>query len=207
MSDVWFRTTDLWNSKRPLYQLDHNHYQLGRCLFSIGSPKQNRTHADRLVKQIIHSTRFQAIVLAITLLTSRATFAASFPIIFCLFQSNSAIFQNKIMRKCLSSIQRWDTNSRRHVCESLSLAQDQVFRPTPQRLLQGYGAIRVPLIFKKMGQSRPLFVYFRSFLIIISIQIEKSIDGVLGIRAQGRRMVGADETTELWGPPVPLFLN
>ena len=32
-----------------------------------------------------------------------------------------------------------------------------------------------------MGLSRPLFVYFRSFLVTISIiQIEKSIDGVLG---------------------------
>ena len=27
---------------------------------------------------------------------------------------------------------------------------------------------------------------------------KKSIDGVLGIRTRGRRMVGADETTELW---------
>ena len=52
------------------------------------------------------------------------------------------------------------------------------------------------LFFKKMGQSRPLFVYFRHFLITISI-IEKNIDGVLGIRTRGRRMVGADETTEL----------
>ena len=51
-----------------------------------------------------------------------------------------------------------------------------------------------------MGQSRPLFVYFCSFL-TISIQIEKSVDGVLGIRTWGRRMVGADETTELWRPP------
>ena len=50
-----------------------------------------------------------------------------------------------------------------------------------------------------MGQSRPLFVYFRSFL-TISIQIEKSVDGVLGIRTRGRRMVGADEITELWRP-------
>ena len=50
-----------------------------------------------------------------------------------------------------------------------------------------------------MGQSRPLFVYFRHFLITISI-IEKSIDGVLGI-TRGCRMVGADETTELWRPP------
>ena len=48
-----------------------------------------------------------------------------------------------------------------------------------------------------MGQSRPLFVYFRYFLITISIQIEKSIDGVLGIRTWGCRMVGADETMEL----------
>ena len=51
-----------------------------------------------------------------------------------------------------------------------------------------------------MGQSRPLFVYFRHFLITILI-IEKSIDGVLGIRTPGRRVVGADETTELWRPP------
>ena len=53
-----------------------------------------------------------------------------------------------------------------------------------------------------MGQSRPLFAYFRSFLVTISIQIEKSIDGVLGIRTRGRRMVGADKTTELWRPPL-----
>ena len=33
------------------------------------------------------------------------------------------------------------------------------------------------------------------------IQIEKSVDGVLGIQTQGRRMVGADKTTELWRPP------
>ena len=51
---------------------------------------------------------------------------------------------------------------------------------------------------KKIGQSRPLFVYFCHFLDTISIiQIEKSVDGVLGIRTWGRRMVGADETTEL----------
>ena len=50
-----------------------------------------------------------------------------------------------------------------------------------------------------MGQYRPLFVYFSYFLDTISImQIEKSLDGVLGIRTWGHRMVGADETTELW---------
>ena len=57
-----------------------------------------------------------------------------------------------------------------------------------------------------MGQSRPLFVYVRYFLNIISIiQIEKSVDGVLGIQTHGLMMVGADDTTELWRPPK-LFL-
>ena len=55
----------------------------------------------------------------------------------------------------------------------------------------------------KMGQSRPLFVYFRHFLITISLlQIEKSVDGVLGIPTRGLMMVGADNTTELWQPPL-----
>ena len=53
-----------------------------------------------------------------------------------------------------------------------------------------------------MDQSRPIFDYFRSFLNTISIiQIEKSMDGLLGIRTRGHRMVGADETMELWRPP------
>ena len=59
----------------------------------------------------------------------------------------------------------------------------------------------------KMGQSRPLFVYFRYFLNTISIiQIEKSVDGVLGIRTRGRRMVGAEENKELWRPPWDIYL-
>ena len=48
-----------------------------------------------------------------------------------------------------------------------------------------------------LGKLAPIFnpglffVYFRPFLIKISIiQIEKSVDGVLGIRTRGRRMVG-----------------
>ena len=46
------------------------------------------------------------------------------------------------------------------------------------------------------------FFYFRSFLITNSIiQIEKSVDGVVGIRTWGCRMVGADKTMELWRPP------
>ena len=60
----------------------------------------------------------------------------------------------------------------------------------------GGGGGRVSVsVFLKMGQSRPLFVIF---LVTISIQIEKSVDGVLGIWTWGRRMVGADEITELW---------
>ena len=58
-----------------------------------------------------------------------------------------------------------------------------------------------------LGQSRPRFVYFRSFLTTISIiQIEESVDGVLEIQTQGRRMVGADETTELWQLPITSIL-
>ena len=38
-----------------------------------------------------------------------------------------------------------------------------------------------------MSKSWPLFVYLRPFLVKISIQIEKSTDGVLGIRTRGRR--------------------
>ena len=61
----------------------------------------------------------------------------------------------------------------------------------------------VPESFFKLGQSRPLFCFiFRSFLVTISMQIEESVEGVLGNRTQGRRMVGTDETTELWRPPV-----
>ena len=56
---------------------------------------------------------------------------------------------------------------------------------------------KTKLFFKK-GQSRPLFVYFRPFLAATSkIQIENSVDGVLGIRTRGCTIVGADKTTEL----------
>ena len=58
-----------------------------------------------------------------------------------------------------------------------------------------------------MGQSWPHFVYFHSFLVTISIQIEKSIYDVLGIRTQGHRMVGADETMELWRPLKFIIIN
>ena len=61
--------------------------------------------------------------------------------------------------------------------------------------------------FKKNGPIPASFCfYFCSFLITISIQIKKNVDGVLGIRTQGRRMVGVDETTELWRPPQILIV-
>ena len=60
---------------------------------------------------------------------------------------------------------------------------------------------RTVFFLKKWANPGLFFVYFRPFLITISIiQIEKSIDGVLMIQTRGRRMVGADETTELWRP-------
>ena len=55
------------------------------------------------------------------------------------------------------------------------------------------------------------FCLFRPFLITITmIQIEKaikdkSVDGVLGIRTCGHRMVGADKTTELWRLPIQII--
>ena len=54
-----------------------------------------------------------------------------------------------------------------------------------------------------MGQSRPLYVHFRPFLITISIiQIEKIVDGVLGIQTHRHMMVSADDTMELWRPQI-----
>ena len=64
--------------------------------------------------------------------------------------------------------------------------------------------------FLKMGQSRPLFVYFRSFHIPIQmtiIQFEKTIDGVLGTQTRGGWMEGADESTELWRHPKSFIIS
>ena len=58
------------------------------------------------------------------------------------------------------------------------------------------------LSFFKNGQIPASFVYCRPYLITISIiEIEKSLDGVHGMRTDCRRMVGTDKTTELWQPP------
>ena len=51
-----------------------------------------------------------------------------------------------------------------------------------------------------MVQIRPLFVYFRSFRMTNTAQIDyndKSVDGVHGTRTWAGRMVGADESTDL----------
>ena len=55
-----------------------------------------------------------------------------------------------------------------------------------------------------MGQSRPLFLWISS-VSYSNIKFNhtnwKSVDIVHGIWTWGCRMVGADETTELWRPP------
>ena len=52
-----------------------------------------------------------------------------------------------------------------------------------------------------MGQYRPIFVYFCHLIITISIiQIEKSVDGVLGIQTRSCGMLGADNTMVQWRP-------
>ena len=61
------------------------------------------------------------------------------------------------------------------------------------------------MFFKYLWPNPGIFlVYFRPILITITIsaiQIEKSVDGVLGIWTWGCRMVDADDTTELWQLP------
>ena len=69
-----------------------------------------------------------------------------------------------------------------------------------------FETVTVTFFFKKTGQSRPLFVYFRSFHIPIQMtniwfKVYKLSVDVLGIRTRNRRMVGADDSTELGRPP------
>ena len=60
--------------------------------------------------------------------------------------------------------------------------------------LDGFNtSFSMEVFFKKIWANPGLFfVYFRPFHITNQLQIEKSVDGVLGIRTWGRRMVGAD---------------
>ena len=52
-----------------------------------------------------------------------------------------------------------------------------------------------------------IFVLFSFQIQFQRYKLKKSIDGVLGIRTRGRRIVGTDKTAELWRPPLYLFLR
>ena len=52
-----------------------------------------------------------------------------------------------------------------------------------------------------MGQTQPFLFIFVIFSTNLTINY-KSVDGVLGTQTQGGRMVGEDESTELWGTPI-----
>ena len=74
----------------------------------------------------------------------------------------------------------------------------RLYLPIPSLKLVGSRGLHC---FKKWANP-DLFFVFCPFLITISIiLIEESIDGVLRIRIQGHRMVGADKTT------LPTFLT
>ena len=65
------------------------------------------------------------------------------------------------------------------------------------------------VFFKKWAKSGLFFVYFCSFHMTNIVQIDhndKSVNGVLGTRTRGGRVVGADEFTELWRHPILQFL-
>ena len=83
------------------------------------------------------------------------------------------------------------------------IASYSVVLPNPTAISDFSYYAPVSSFFKNIGQSRPLVVYFHPFLIPISItvsiiQIEISIAGMLGIRTQACRMVGVDQTPQLW---------
>ena len=56
--------------------------------------------------------------------------------------------------------------------------------------------------FLKNGPIPASFLFiFVLFLLQFQYKLKKRVDGVLGIRTRGRRLVGADKTTEIWWPP------
>ena len=63
---------------------------------------------------------------------------------------------------------------------------------------------------EKWAKPGHFFVYFRSFhktnIAQICLKVnDKSVDGVLGTRTQGGRMIGIDESTKLWRHPIKTF--
>ena len=60
----------------------------------------------------------------------------------------------------------------------------------------------LPYFVDKEWANPGLYLFiFVLFTLQFQYKLKKSVDGVLGIRTRGRRMVGADETTELWRLP------
>ena len=63
--------------------------------------------------------------------------------------------------------------------------------------------------FKQNGPNPASFVYFRPFHNTMTNTVHnltnKYIDGVLGTRTWGGRVVGADESTELWRHPRDFY--
>ena len=60
-----------------------------------------------------------------------------------------------------------------------------------------------------MDQTRPLFVLFLFFShdkYSTNTINDQSVDGVLWSRTKGGRMVGADDSTELWWHPKDVYL-
>ena len=57
-----------------------------------------------------------------------------------------------------------------------------------------------------MGQTLPLFVYFRSFRIPYLTLNDISINGVIGIRTWDGMMVCTDESTDLWRHPMGVIV-
>ena len=68
-----------------------------------------------------------------------------------------------------------------------------------------FGPVSRSIFFLKNGPNPAsfcLFSFFSHAKYSINLTINyKSIDGVLGTRPQGSRIVGTDEFTELWRPP------
>ena len=61
-----------------------------------------------------------------------------------------------------------------------------------------------------MGQTRPILIisFFSHDKYSTNLTInDKSVDGMLGTRTLGGRMVGADESTELWRHPIVFLPN
>ena len=67
--------------------------------------------------------------------------------------------------------------------------------------------LKLITIFLKNGPISASFCLFSSFPHYTILQIDESVDGVLGTRIWGGRMEGTDESTELcWQPRLHDFL-